>query len=119
MLRSTGEKIDALSVFGRQIRFDLAEGFPLVTTKKVPFGAIVHELIWFLRGSTNIAYLKEHGVTHLGRVGRRERRARPGLRQAMAIVGRTRRPDDRPDRGRGSRGSRRSTPIPPRRSAGG
>jgi thymidylate synthase len=62
-LRSTGEKIDALGVFGRQIRFDLTEGFPLVTTKKVPFGAIVHELIWFLRGSTNIAYLKEHGVT--------------------------------------------------------
>ncbi len=63
MLRSTGEKIDALSVFGRQIRFDLADGFPLVTTKKVPFGAIVHELIWFLRGSTNIAYLREHKVT--------------------------------------------------------
>ena len=63
VLLSTGEKIDALSVFGRQIRFDLAEGFPLVTTKKVAFGAIVHELIWFLRGSTNIAYLKEHGVT--------------------------------------------------------
>src|SRR4051794_7334569 len=62
-LRSTGHKIDALSVFGRQVRFDLAAGFPLVTTKKVPFGAIVHELIWFLRGSTNIAYLKEHGVT--------------------------------------------------------
>ena len=63
MLRSTGAKIDALSVFGRQIRFDLGEGFPLVTTKKVAFGAIVHELIWFLQGSTNIAYLREHGVT--------------------------------------------------------
>jgi thymidylate synthase len=63
MLRSTGEKIDALSIFGRQIRFDLADGFPLVTTKKVPFGAIVHELIWFLSGATNIAYLKEHGIT--------------------------------------------------------
>jgi thymidylate synthase len=63
VLRSTGEKIDALSVFGRQIRFDLAKGFPLVTTKKVPFGAIVHELVWFLSGSTNIAYLREHGVT--------------------------------------------------------
>src|SRR5271165_5711009 len=63
VLRSTGEKIDALAVFGRQIRFDLAEGFPLVTTKRVPFGAIVHELIWFLRGSTNIAYLKKHGVS--------------------------------------------------------
>jgi len=63
VLRSTGGKIDALSVFGRQIRFDLAEGFPLVTTKRTAFGAIVHELIWFLRGSTNIAYLREHGVS--------------------------------------------------------
>lgn len=63
VLRSTGGKIDALSVFGRQIRFDLAEGFPLVTTKKTAFGAIAHELIWFLRGSTNIQYLKEHGVS--------------------------------------------------------
>jgi thymidylate synthase len=63
VLRSTGEKVDALSVFGRQIRFDLQAGFPLVTTKKVPFGAIAHELIWFLRGSTNVAYLREHGVT--------------------------------------------------------
>ena len=63
VLRSTGKKIDALSVFGRQIRFDLNDGFPLVTTKQVPFNAIVHELIWFLRGSTNIRYLKEHGVT--------------------------------------------------------
>src|SRR5437763_12699785 len=63
ILRSTGKKIDALSVFGRQIRFDLNEGFPLVTTKRVAFNAIVHELIWFLRGSTNIRYLREHGVT--------------------------------------------------------
>jgi thymidylate synthase len=63
VLRSTGQKIDALSVFGRQIRFDLNDGFPLVTTKQVAFNAIVHELIWFLRGSTNIRYLKEHGVT--------------------------------------------------------
>jgi thymidylate synthase len=63
VLRSTGEKIDAISVFGRQIRFDLSEGFPLVTTKRVPFNAVAHELIWFLRGSTNIAYLKEHGVS--------------------------------------------------------
>ncbi|MGA2702564.1 MAG: thymidylate synthase, partial [Isosphaeraceae bacterium] len=44
-------------------RFDLGQGFPLVTTKRLSFNAIVHELIWFLRGSTNIAYLKEHGVT--------------------------------------------------------
>ncbi len=118
MLRSTGEKIDALSVFGRQIRFDLAEGFPLVTTKKVPFGAIVHELIWFLRGSTNIAYLKEHGVTIWDEWADEHGGAWPGLRQAMAIVGSTRRPDDRPDRGRLFRGSRPSWPIRPLRSEG-
>jgi thymidylate synthase len=63
VLRSTGRKVVALSVFGRQVRFNLEHGFPLVTTKKVAFGAVVHELIWFLRGSTNIAYLNEHGVT--------------------------------------------------------
>jgi thymidylate synthase len=50
------------AVFGRQCRFDLAAGFPLVTTKKVPLRSLVHELLWFLAGDTNIAYLHKHGV---------------------------------------------------------
>ncbi len=63
VLLSTGQKVDALSVFGYQMRFDLSEGFPAVTTKRLAFNPIVHELIWFLRGATNIAYLRENQVT--------------------------------------------------------
>ncbi len=52
-----------LSVFGYQMRFDLSAGFPLLTTKRLHLRSIIHELLWFLRGEGNIAYLKEHGVS--------------------------------------------------------
>ncbi len=51
------------SVFGYQMRFDLQAGFPLVTTKKLHLRSIIHELLWFLRGDTNIQYLKDNGVS--------------------------------------------------------
>jgi thymidylate synthase len=52
-----------LSVFGHQMRFNLASGFPMLTTKKLPLKSIVYELLWFLKGDTNIGYLKDHGVS--------------------------------------------------------
>jgi thymidylate synthase len=61
-LASTGQKIGALSVFGYQNRYDLAEGFPATTTKKLAFQAMTHELLWFLRGSTDARELQASGV---------------------------------------------------------
>ena len=75
------------SLFGRQLRFDLANGFPLVTTKRLHLKSIVRELIWFLRGDTNIAYLKAHGVSIWDEWADERRRPRPGLRQAVARLG--------------------------------
>src|SRR6476619_1756362 len=57
-----------ISCFGYQMRFDLQEGFPLVTTKKLHVRSIIHELLWFLKGETNIAYLKENGVSSCNEV---------------------------------------------------
>ena len=75
-----------LSIFGHQMRFDLADGFPLVTTKKLHLRSIIYELLWFLRGDTNVRYLRDNKVTIWDEWADENGRPGAGLWRAMALL---------------------------------
>ena len=74
------------SLFGHQMRYDLSAGFPLITTKKVHLKSVVYELLWFLRGDSNVGWLQRARSHDLGRMGQRHRRSRSGLWRAVAVL---------------------------------
>ena len=100
------------SAFGHQMRFDLAEGFPLVTTKKLHTRSIIHELLWFLRGDTNIAYLRKRTASRIWDewADPEHRRSGPGLRTISGGPGRHARRRARSTRST-QRGPNRSRPT--------
>jgi len=94
---TTATGTGTLSIFGHQMRFNLSAGFPMLTTKRLPLKAIVHELLWFLKGDTNIKYLKDNGGLDLGRMGRRQWQPWSGLWLAVALLAGAGWPQHRPD----------------------